>query len=141
LPFLFDLKAQEVKNRYDVVLWSEDKKGYLVKVLPKYPEEQERYSIALIYLDRNFLLPTQIRLIMPDRKSTQDFHLSHIEPNKTPVNPQFFEVVNPKKPWKVIRNPGGDGPADPANAGASKRKPAGKQAAQRRLRPDEAAPR
>ena len=79
LPFLFNMKANEAKARYDMVLWSEDEKGYLVKILPKFPEEKERYSIAWIYLDRNFLLPTRIVLIMPDGKSTQDFVLSHIE--------------------------------------------------------------
>ena len=106
LPFLFNMKAQEAKERYDMVLWSEDDKAYLVKVLPKSREEKERYSTTWIYLDRSYLLPTRIVRIMTDKKSTQDFHLSHIEPNKTPVDPRFFKAVKPEDDWEVIRNPG-----------------------------------
>ncbi len=141
LPFLFNMKAREAKQRYEMVLWSEKDQGYLVKVLPKFPEEQDRYSSAWIYLDRRFLLPTRIVLIMPDKKSIQDFRLSNIQPNKEKVDPRYFTAVNPKNNWKVIRNPGADA-ARPANAGAPKRKAvAPKQAAQRELGPDDAAPR
>jgi hypothetical protein len=56
-------------------------------------------------------------LLAPDRKSTQDFHLSHIEPNKPAINPQFFQAVNPKKPWKAIRVKPGDAPPVAAKKG------------------------
>ena len=52
-----------------------------------------------------FLLPTRIVLIMPDKKSIQDFRLSNIKPNKEQVDPRYFSAVNPKNNWKVIRNP------------------------------------
>ena len=46
LPFLFNMKAKEAKARYDMILWSESTEGYVVKVIPKFPEEQDRYSVA-----------------------------------------------------------------------------------------------
>jgi len=141
LPFLFNMKAAEATQRYDMILWKEDEKGYVVKIKPKFPEEQERYSIAWIYLDRSFLLPTRIVLIAPDGKSIQDFKLKNIEPNKKQVDPRFFQVVNPKKPWKVERiKPGAQGPNAPANARLRGGQPVG-QAAGRALPPNGDQPR
>ena len=102
LPFLFDMKARDAKQRYDMVLWNESDEGYLVKLLPKFNDDKERYSSAWIYLDRNYLLPTRIVLIMPDGKSMQNFDLSNLKPNKKQVDPGLFRGGNPKNDWKVI---------------------------------------
>ena len=56
LPFLFNMKASEAKQRYQMALQSQDDKRYLVKIKPLLKEEKERYSFAWIYLDRDFLL-------------------------------------------------------------------------------------
>jgi TIGR03009 family protein len=127
LPFLFNMKASEARARYNMVLHGQDDKRYLVKIEPLLPEEQQRYSIAWIYLDRDYLLPTRIVLVAPDKKSYQSFTLSAIKPNIQP-DERFFKVVNPGKPWKVERNPGERGPSPPANARARRRPPEGQAA-------------
>ena len=109
LPFLFDIKANEIKQRYEMVLESEDQNGYLVKLKPRLPEDLRGCSIAWISLDRTLLLPTRIVLIVRGGKGSQEFVLSHHKPN-TPVNPSFFETVNPGKPWRVERRPGAQAP-------------------------------
>jgi len=139
LPFLFNMKAREAKERYEMVLVGQDVRNYLVKIKPLLLQEQERYSSAWIYLDRKFLLPTRIVLIAPDKKSSQDFTLSAIRPNIQP-DERFFKVVNPGKPWKVERDPGQRGPAAPANARARRRLPEG-QAARPALPPNGDQPR
>ncbi|MFI5456473.1 MAG: outer membrane lipoprotein-sorting protein [Isosphaerales bacterium] len=139
LPFLFNMKAMEAKERYEMVLVGQDEKNYLVKIKPLLQQEQERYSCAWIYLNREYLLPTRIVLLAPDKKSSQDFHLSAIKPNIEP-DELFFKVVNPGKPWKVERNPGQGGPAAPANARARRRQPEG-QAARPALPPNGDQPR
>ena len=82
---------------------------YLVMIKPLLQDDKDSFSTAWVYLDKEFLLPTRIYLLAPDGKSTKDFHLSQIKPNQ-PVNPQFFVGVNPGKPWKIERNPGGPAP-------------------------------
>jgi hypothetical protein len=54
-------------------------------------------------------LPRQITLNAADGKSSQDFRLGEIRMNK-PIDQRYFELVNPGKPWKVERNPGGQPP-------------------------------
>jgi TIGR03009 family protein len=122
LPFLFNMRAAEARQRYAMVLQHEDEKIYTVMIKPRLPEDQESFSIAWINLDKNFLLPLRIYLLAPDKKSSKDFKLSQIQPNKE-VKANLFIGVDPGKPWKVERNPGGA----PVPAAGNARKP-GRQA-------------
>jgi len=139
LPFLFNMKASEARERYEMVLQGQDATRYLVRIKPLLREEKERYKVAWIYLDRDYLLPTRIVLIAPDGKNRQVFDLSAIKPNIQP-DERFFKVVNPGKPWKVERDPGQRGPATPANTRALRRQPEG-QAARPALPPNGDQPR
>jgi TIGR03009 family protein len=132
LPFLFNMRAEEAKRRYQLVLRGEDQTRYLVEITPLLKDDQETFSRAWVYLDKEFLLPTRIYLRAPDGKSTKDFQLSHIQANQ-PVKDRFFVGVDPGKPWKVERNPGGPAP-NPANARS--RRPVNPQAAQRPAAPN-----
>jgi TIGR03009 family protein len=123
LPFLFNLKAGDAEARYNMELRSEDQRGYLVMVKPKVKEDAAVFRTAFIWLDREFLLPTRIRLIAPDNKSWQDFTLSKINPNKV-IPARFFQGVNPGKGWKLERNPGSRPPSPPTGSrSALKRTP------------------
>jgi TIGR03009 family protein len=139
LPFLFNMNVAEAQRRYKMTLIEEDEKRYLVKVIPLLKDDQESFSVAWVYLDKKFLLPTRIYLLAPDRKSSKDFQLSQIQANK-PVNQNFFAGTNPGKGWKVERNPGGPEPAAPANAKGPRRQQ-GDQAAGRAPAPGQGQPR
>jgi TIGR03009 family protein len=128
LPFLFNMRAAEAKQRYQMVLKGENNKVFLVMIKPLLKEDKDSFSVAWVYLDRNFLLPTRIVLVSPDKKSSRDFRLSDIRANR-PVDNRKFVGVDPGKPWKIERNPGAAAPADARGRGA-RRQPAG-QAAQR----------
>jgi TIGR03009 family protein len=130
LPFLFDMKAAEAKARYDMELLKEDAKQFLLKIEPKLKEDQSSFSIAWIILDADYLLPKRILLLAPDKKSTKDFYLSNIKANK-PVNPAFFKVGDPGKPWKIERNPGGAAPVR-ANGPLPRQQPNGPAALRNR---------
>jgi TIGR03009 family protein len=138
LPFLFNMRADDAKRRYAMELLGEEQDRYLVKVNPLLKEDQESFSVAWVYLNKEYLLPTRVYLLAPDKKSSKDFVLSKIQPNQ-PVNGQFFMGVNPGKGWKVDRNPVGPEPA-PANAKSTRRQPNG-QPAQRAAAPGEGQPR
>ncbi|HEX3451474.1 MAG TPA: hypothetical protein VHS97_24690, partial [Isosphaeraceae bacterium] len=139
LPFLFNMNVADAQRRYQMELVGEDqKKGYMVKVVPQLKEDQESFSVAWVQLDKKFLLPTRIYLLAPDKKSSKDFQLSTIQANKA-VNKQFFVGVNPGKGWKVERNPGGPAPA-PADAKGLRRQPNG-QPPQRAAAPADGQPR
>jgi TIGR03009 family protein len=116
LPFLFNLRAQDAKNRYEMALQREDKQGYLVMVKPKLKDDAVVFSTAFILLDREFLLPTRIRLMAPDSKSYQDFTVSKINPNKE-IPDRYFQGVKPGDGWRFERNPG----ARPASSAKGRR--------------------
>lgn len=140
LPFLFNMKAESAKKRYDMTLMSEDEKAYGISIKPRLDVDKESFSQAFVQLDRKYLLPIRIVLVSPDGKSKKDFQLGPIEPNK-PVDDSNFKgktVAN----WKVIRNPSaediaGEAPAASAAAPATRGERPVNQAASR---PAQAAP-
>ena len=125
LPFLFNMHADDASRRYEMRLISEDEKAYGVSIVPKLLEDKDSFSIAHVKLDRGYLLPVQIIMLSPDRKSRKEFKLGPIYPNKK-VNSGNFEGKPLGSPWKIIRNPGGtDRPEAGGNRGrAGRREPA-----------------
>src|SRR5262249_21932659 len=142
LPFLFNMKAEEAKQRYVMRLQGEDKNHYWVEVQPRLQEDRESFKTAWIRLDRQFLLPVRIVLFSPDGKSTKDFRLSEIQPNKDFSDRIFQGGVptrqpgDPRPPWKVIRNP--DAQGRPRGDAAAPRPPPGAHPPPRPSRPDRA---
>jgi TIGR03009 family protein len=113
LPFLFNMRAAEAEKRYNMTLQAEDENRYLVMIKPLLKEDQDTFSTAWVYLDKNFLLPTRIYLRGPDGHSSKDFVLSDIKANKS-VDDRLFKGVNPNNYFKIERNPGGPAPATTA---------------------------
>jgi TIGR03009 family protein len=107
LPFLFNMKADQARARYQMTLMSEDDKGYGVSIKPKLQEDKDSFSLAYVMLDRRYLLPLRIVLVSPDGKSKKDFRLGPMTPNKA-VNEKNFEGRPLGPPWKVIHNPAGE---------------------------------
>lgn len=130
LPFLFNMRAEEAKKRYDISLMDgADEKTYWVNIKSKLEIDKESFSQSFVQLDRSYMLPVRIVLIAPDGKSKKDFSLGPVKPNAAVKEDNFVGREYPK--WKVIRNPGGqDAPqeAPPANAA----RPAPPQAPARR---------
>ncbi len=116
LPFLFRMRVGDAKQRYNMVLRDQNAKYSTVMITPRIKEDQDVFSTAWIQLDRQFLLPTRILLVSPDKAKLQDFRLSNVRANKG-VDGKYFVGVKPTKPWQVHINPG----ADQAGAPAAKR--------------------
>lgn len=89
-------------------LMSEDEKSYGISIKPKLKEDKESFSLAYVKLDRQYLLPIRIIMLSPDGKSKKDFQLGPMYPNRK-VNEKNFEGKPLGPPWKVVRNPTGEG--------------------------------
>ena len=122
LPFLFNMKAQEAKARYNMKVISQTAKYYSILVEPKLKEDMEAFKKAQIVLDTKYLLPARIVLISPDNKSSKDFRVEHIVPNAAVKDGLF--LGRPVKDWKLIRNPNAQGPMR-GNVGPAAGPPAG----------------
>lgn len=112
LPFLFNFEAESARKRYQMKLFSEDEKSYVVTVLPLLPIDKEAFSSAWIQLDKNMLLPTRIILLDPEGKTQKHFVMSEIKPNAQ-VMAVNFQGVKPKPPWKIMYNKDEGGPGSP----------------------------
>ena len=106
LPFLFNMKAADAKQRYEMVLQGEDDKEYLVKIKPLLKEDKDDLQHGWVYLDKEFLLPTRIVLIAPDGKSSQGFR-PLADQGEQAGEPTLLRRREPRaNRWKVERNPG-----------------------------------
>ena len=76
LPFLFRMRVGDAKQKYYMTLYAQDEKTSVVKILPRMQEDKAVFSVAWVWLDRQFLLPKRILLISPDKAKQQDFVLT-----------------------------------------------------------------
>jgi TIGR03009 family protein len=111
LPFLFNMRGEDAKQRYQMTLMTVDQKTgtYGISIKPKLKEDKESFSLAFVNLDQKYLLPTRIIMLSPDGKSKKDFQIDRRNtfPNK-PINPGNFQGKQLGPPWKIVRNPAGE---------------------------------
>jgi len=103
LPFLFNMKADEVKQRYQMQLLNQDERAYLIGVLPRLKEDRAVFSQAFLQLNKKNFLPDRLLLVSPNGKDTQDYVFSGVSANQK-VDPNLFRGVKVAG-WKEIYNP------------------------------------
>jgi TIGR03009 family protein len=138
LPFLFNLKAADLKQRYSMTLLKEDDRDYLIGIVPTEKIDRDSFNKAFLWLSKKTFLPNQLWLLPIGNKERQEFvfagGLNRIVANAK-LRPEFFRPTR-FEGWKVIDNPGGE-PAAPKNnaAAPAANPPAGKTAAKPGSRP------
>jgi TIGR03009 family protein len=117
LPFLFNFREAEARQRYEMSLMGEKEDHYWIGIKPKLVMDQDAFSMAFVKLDKQLLLPVRIYLMAPDGKSTKDFILKkdRIKPNE-PIMRENFKGQEFGPPWKVIDNRQGNGQPQPKPA-------------------------
>jgi TIGR03009 family protein len=103
LPLVFNVRADDIRRRYNVELHDANPIQYLIKLTPRNAEERD-VNGAWIILDARSFLPSRIVLLRADSNRTEDYNLSQFRVNQ-PVNESFFKTVLPGKPWKIDRYP------------------------------------
>jgi TIGR03009 family protein len=115
LPFLFNMKAKEAEERYEMTLVDQNAQSYVVKVIPRLKEDKESFKTALLYLEKTYLLPSRIALLNADGKGSRVYHLSDIRPNAA-VEDKWFQGGR-LKGWTVQNNPAAQAPQQGRAAG------------------------
>jgi TIGR03009 family protein len=141
LPFLFNMRAADAKQRYFMTLKSETLTTYVIQIKPRQEIDREAFIQADVLLDKQKFLPTAMRLYAPNGKDYQTYKFTGegcwIKPN-APVNETNFEPLI-LKGWQVIRNPDGKGGAPGSNAVGAQAPPARRGPAA--VQPSQAPPR
>src|SRR5262249_10942296 len=60
LSFLFGMRAEDAKKRYDISLFREDVHYHYFKILPRRAEDKADFQVAYLVLARNTFLPRML---------------------------------------------------------------------------------
>jgi TIGR03009 family protein len=118
LPFLFNMSAAKAKERYDMRFklerpaTAQTPAGYVVEIYPKLPIDQEEYSKALIFLDKEKMQPLMLQLVSPNQKDTKTFDFrgrdylinAAIPPSWFNGDKMTQDLLAAKPPWDLVDN-------------------------------------
>jgi len=99
LPFLFATQPEKAKQRYKFEILEEKPTAYLIRITPKLEEDQKDFVQAEILLDKEKLLPSQIK-ILEATKQEVTYQIENIWTN-IEIKATDFAVDVPKG-WKRI---------------------------------------
>lgn len=111
LRFLFNMRADEINERYAIRLIKDEPQFFQLQIVPKLDRDRDAFSQAVVQLNAETFLPELMTLVLTNKKELQQYRFTSVVPNKE-INPVNFKVTQPDK-WKIVMNPP-DGPA--ANA-------------------------
>ncbi len=118
LPFLFGVKASEIKQRYWVrtVAPPEGSEDVWVEAFPKSADDSGNYSRVQVVLDRSTCLPTALIVFLPNWRPGQE-HREIYQFSKQVTNWSFLNILKQKlflqefiptklpSSWRVIVQP------------------------------------
>lgn len=101
LSFLFGMRAEEAKRRYELSLVKEDAHYVYIGIVPRFPQDKADFQRArLVLLKRNFL-PRQLWFEAPNgNEITWDIPQAQ---QNTPLNRNEFTVTAPPPGWNLVR--------------------------------------
>jgi len=104
LSFLFDMKAEEAKRRYDLKLIKEDDPYYIyIEVNPRFPADKQDFRKAWFALTRKDLLPRALRFEEPNGNMVK-WDMPALEVGAR-LDPTEFSSPEIPRGWKVVRMP------------------------------------
>ena len=112
LPFLFNMKAAEAKQRYSMRLLKQDANEYLIGIVPNVGIDKDSFSKAFLWLNKTTFLPNKLWLL-PENNLKSRVEYTFTGPNNTiatnvAMDKAIFGFAKIKD-WKVIVNPGQGG--------------------------------
>ncbi len=124
LPFVFNLDAQEIQNRYWVRLRPvpQDAGVILVEAHPKRQEDRAQYKFVQVALDQTSMMPRALIMYAPnfDEKTARKYdHYEFTQVGRNKIGAGFQQFMGnfiPGKPpasWKIIRQAFPDPGAQP----------------------------
>ena len=118
MSFVFGMKAEEAKRRYELSIQKpEDPNYWYLVVQPRFPEDKQEFSMARLVLLKQNYLPRQF-WYMPPNGNSVTFDIPVLEPNSRLVVATDFVKPNVPPGWKMENapqpRPQGAAPVPPA---------------------------
>ena len=128
LPFLFNMKAADAKQRYGMTLLDQTKDEYSIAIVPREEIDKQSFNQAFVRLSKSNFLPNRLVLLPVGDKDKQEFRFTLIAPNK-PVDDAYFHPSIDLVGWKVNRNEDSTKTPNTGQASVPAGRPAAKQGA------------
>lgn len=103
LSFLFGMRAEEAKRRYDLKLVKEDQWYFYVEIFPRFDQDKADFQKARLVLNKDSFLPRQLWLEQPNG-DTITWDVPKIELN-VQLNRQEFDRPQVPQGWKQVQAP------------------------------------
>ncbi len=119
LSFLFGMKAEEAKRRYELRLAGDGKDKYYhyIEILPRFPADRADFERAQLVLTQSTMMPRRLVFIEPNGNEVA-WNIPVIEAG-IPLNRLEFEKPTAPTGWKFVAAP----KANPARTGGNEEPP------------------
>jgi TIGR03009 family protein len=104
LPFLFNMRRDEVSRRYHLRLYKEDDEKFTIQIVPKLDIDRNAFAQAIIYLNKKTFLPDILQLVEPNQ-NRQTYYLTRVKPNEAINEANFRHLPNSWRGWELVKNP------------------------------------
>jgi TIGR03009 family protein len=112
LSFLFGMKAEEARRRYELLLVKEDQWYMYIEILPRFPADKADFSKARLVLNQNTFLPRELWFEQPNGNEVK-WDIPKIEAGAA-LNRAEFTSPNLPAGWKMVQVPrGAEGSSKP----------------------------
>jgi len=120
LSFLFGMKAEEAKSRYDLKVVKDDNFYIYLEVLPRTPADKADFQKAQLAFTRSTMLP-RLLIFMEPNGNRVNWDIPSIDINARLNRNEFTSPTLPPG-WKYVRVPlNADGAANPGNGNVEPR--------------------
>jgi TIGR03009 family protein len=103
LSFLFGMRAEEAKRRYDLKLTKEDEHWIYIEVLPRFPADKADFQKAQLVLGSKTFVPRRLWFEQPNGNEIT-WDLPHID-NAARLNRTEFTSPDMPSGWSMVRVP------------------------------------
>ncbi len=110
LSFLFGMKAEEAKRRYDMKLVKEDQWYVYVEVLPRFPADKADFAKARLVLNQSNFLPRQVWFEQPNGNEIT-WDIPKIASGVNLPREAFQPPAQLPPGWNMVRVPRAEAPA------------------------------
>ncbi|MBY0522507.1 MAG: TIGR03009 domain-containing protein [Gemmataceae bacterium] len=110
LSFLFGMKAEEAKRRYDLKLVKEDQWYVYIEVLPRFPADKVDFQKARLVLNQSNFLPRQVWFEQPNGNEIT-WDIPKIQSGTQIKREDFAPPATLPQGWNIIRVPRADAAA------------------------------
>ncbi len=134
LPFLFGMKAEQAKQRYQIELAKQTDQDIVLQLRPNWSGDAANWSKATVVISKSNYLPREVRLIAPGGTSMRVHTFDNIKVNSDSIFRSLFgdDPFKPKlKNYKAVVSSAPETPAvaDRTPAANAKAKPASAETA------------